>query len=112
MKALVLNAYGGIEHLAVEDVPEPPLIEPDHVLLRMHRAALNHLDLWVLRGLPGVEHTFPHVMVGDGAGVVAEAGTAVDHLGVGDRVMINPGVSCYRCDMCRAGEHSLCVQYR
>ena len=112
MKALVLNAYGGIEHLAVEDVPKPRLIEPDHVLLRMHRAALNHLDLWVLQGLPGVEHIFPHVMVGDGAGEVAEAGTAVDHLGVGDRVMINPGVSCYRCDMCRAGEHSLCVQYR
>ena len=112
MKALVLNSYGGIEHLAVDDIPQPSLTRPDQVLLRMHRAALNHLDLWVLKGLPGIEHTFPHVMVGDGAGVIAEAGAAVDQLGVGDRVMINPGVSCYRCDMCRAGEHSLCVQYR
>lgn len=108
----MLNAYGGIEHLAVADVPEPRLTEPGQVLLRMHRAALNHLDLWVLRGLPGVEHAFPHVMVGDGAGVVADAGAGVDQLVVGDRVMINPGVSCHRCDMCRAGEHSLCVQYQ
>ena len=112
MKALVLNAYGGIEHLAVNEIPNPRLTEPDQVLLRMQRAALNHLDLWVLKGLPGVEHTFPHVMVGDGAGVVAEVGAAVDQLAVGDRVMINPGVSCYRCDMCRAGEHSLCVRYQ
>ena len=112
MKALVLNAYGGIEHLAVDDIPRPSITEPDQVLLRMHRAALNHLDLWVLKGLPGIEHTFPHVMVGDGAGVGAEVGAAVDHVGVGDRVMINPGVSCHQCDMCRAGEHSLCVRYQ
>jgi len=112
MKALVLNAYGGIEHLAVDDIPRPSITEPDQVLLRMHRAALNHLDLWVLKGLPGIEHSFPHVMVGDGAGVVAEVGDGVDHVGVGDRVMINPGVSCYRCDMCLAGEHSLCVRYQ
>jgi len=112
MKALVLNATGGMEHLEVATVPDPEITARDEVLLRMQRASLNHLDLWVVRGLPGVEYTFPHVMVGDGAGVVAEAGAAVEHIAVGDRVMINPGVSCHRCPMCRAGEHSLCTSYR
>ena len=112
MKALVLNAYGGVEHLAVTDVPVPRLEHPDQVLLRIHRASLNHLDLWVLRGLPGVEHEFPHIMLGDGAGVVERVGEAVTEFAVGDRVMINPGVSCYRCEMCLAGQHSLCSTYR
>jgi len=112
MKALVLNAYGGVEHLAVADIPTPRLERPGDVLLRMHRASLNHLDLWVLGGLPGVEHQFPHIMVGDGAGVVEQVGQGVTTLTVGDRVMLNPGVSCYRCDMCLAGEHSLCSSYR
>ena len=112
MQALVLNAYGGVEHLAVLDVPEPSIRRPDEVLLRMQRASLNHLDLWVLKGLPGVEHDFPHIMVGDGAGIVEAVGEGVTDLEVGDRVMINPGVSCYACEMCLAGEHSLCVSYR
>jgi NADPH:quinone reductase-like Zn-dependent oxidoreductase len=112
MKALVLNAYGGTEHLTVADVPIPHLENPGHVLIRMHRASLNHLDLWVLQGLPGVEHEFPHIMVGDGAGVIEQVGDAVTEFAVGDRVMINPGVSCYQCEMCLAGEHSLCSSYR
>ena len=112
MKALVLNAIGGMEHLAVADIPDPRPTAPDDVLVRIQRASLNHLDLWVVRGLPGVEYAFPHVMLGDGAGIVAAVGEAVEHVAVGDRVMLNPGVSCYRCAMCRAGEHSLCTSYR
>lgn len=112
MKALVLEALGGIDNLALADIPQPAVTAPDQVLLRMHRAGLNHLDLWVLPGLPRVEYRFPHVMAGDGAGVVAEVGSAVTKVAVGDRVMINPGVSCYHCDMCLAGEHSLCRSYR
>jgi NADPH:quinone reductase-like Zn-dependent oxidoreductase len=112
MKALVLHAVGGMEHLAVADIPEPVLTSPNDVMVRVARAALNHLDLWVVRGLPGVEYTFPHVMVGDGAGEVVEVGANVEGVSVGDRVMLNPGVSCYQCAACRAGEHSLCSTYR
>lgn len=108
----MLTAYGGAEHLSVADVPDANLASQDHILLRMHRAALNHLDLWVMRGLPGVEHAFPHIMVGDGAGEVVQVGSDTAGHSIGDKVMINPGVSCYRCDMCQAGEHSLCRTYR
>lgn len=74
-------------------------------------AALNHLDLHVIAGLPGVSYRFPHILGADGAGLVESVGPAVDAVRLGDRVMINPGVSCYECEFCQAGEHSLCVRY-
>ncbi len=112
MKALVLTGPGGLERLAIQDVPTPVVAKPDDVLVRVHTAGLNRLDLFVLTGLPGVTHHYPHVMVGDGAGVVEAVGTDVEDVGVGDRVMINPGVSCHHCEYCEAGEHSLCLTYQ
>jgi len=75
-------------------------------------AALNHLDLFVTEGLPGVEYVFPKIMGADGAGVVETVGAGVTRVRPGDRVMINPGISCRQCEFCRKGEHSLCVKYR
>jgi NADPH:quinone reductase-like Zn-dependent oxidoreductase len=112
MKALTLAQHGGPEHLAVREVPAPVLTNPDDVLVRIKAAALNRLDLFVLAGLPGVRLDFPHIMAGDGAGVVEAVGSAVTEWKPGDRVMINPGLSCYRCASCEAGEHSLCETYR
>lgn len=112
MKALTLTAHGGLDRLAVQDVPIPDLREADDVRIRVHAAALNHLDLFVMDGLPGVTLDFPHVMAGDAAGIVEAVGPGVRDFAPGDRVMVNPGISCYRCDPCLAGEHSLCVQYR
>ena len=77
----------------------------------MRAAALNHLDLFVIRGLPGVAYEFPHILGADGAGVIDAVGAAVTAVRPGDRVLINPGVSDYTCEFCRAGEHSLCVSY-
>jgi len=74
-------------------------------------AALNHLDLFVIRGLPGIAYEFPHILGADGAGVIDAVGAAVTAVRRGDRVLINPGVSDYTCEFCRAGEHSLCVRY-
>lgn len=112
MKALTLTAHGGLDRLVVQDMPMPELREPDDVRIRVHAAALNHLDLYVMDGLPGVTLDFPHVMAGDAAGVVEAVGPAVKEFSPGDRVMVNPGISCYRCEPCLAGEHSLCVTYR
>ena len=112
MKALTLAQHGGPEHLAVRDVPAPVLTNPDDVLVRIKAAALNRLDLFVLAGLPGVRLDFPHIMAGDGAGVVEAVGSAVTEWKPGDQVMINPGLSCYHCPSCEAGEHSLCETYR
>lgn len=77
----------------------------------MRAAALNHLDLFVIRGLPGITYRFPHILGADGAGVIDAVGAGVSALRPGDRVLINPGVSDYTCEFCRAGEHSLCVRY-
>jgi len=82
------------------------------VRVAIRAAALNHLDLFVVQGLPGSPHSFPHIVGADGAGVVESVGQGVVGLQPGDRVMLNPGISDYTCEFCRAGEHSLCVNYR
>lgn len=112
MKALVIRGHGDVSQLAVADLPRPAVRDTRDVLVRIRAAALNHLDLWTLHGLPGLSLTFPHVLGGDGAGVVQEVGDEVRAVKPGDRVLLNPGLSCYRCEYCLAGEHSLCVDYR
>lgn len=112
MKALALDGVGGIEHLAVREVPRPEPDGPGDVRVRIHAAALNRLDLFVADGLPGVSYAFPHVVGSDGAGVVDAVGPAVTTVRPGDRVMINPGLSCGRCGACRDGEESLCPTFR
>ena len=112
MRALALDGVGGIEHLAVRELPRPELDGPGDVRVRIHAAALNRLDLFVAEGLPGVQYVFPHIVGSDGAGVVDAVGSAVSAVRPGDRVMINPGTSCGRCAACREGEESLCSAYR
>ncbi len=112
MKALVLRGHGDLTQLTVAEVPAPTIAGPRQVLIRLRAAALNHLDLWTLRGLPGLSLTFPHILGGDGAGEVQAVGPEVTGVRPGDKVMINPGVACYRCETCDAGEHSLCPAYR
>jgi len=111
MKACVLTATGGLERVTVADVPAAPAPGPGQVRVAVQAAALNHLDLHVVGGLPGVTYRFPHILGADGAGVVESVGPGVAAARPGDRVMINPGVSCYECEYCKAGEHSLCVRY-
>jgi NADPH:quinone reductase-like Zn-dependent oxidoreductase len=112
MRALCLTAPGGTSRLAILDMAPPVLREPTDVRIGVRAAALNHLDLWVADGAPGVPvPAFPHVVGTDGAGVVLEAGSAVTHVRRGDRVLINPGISCGRCDVCLAGEEVYCRQF-
>lgn len=112
MRAAVLTATGGIEHLHISDVPDAPAPKAGEVRVRIRAAALNHLDLFVADGLPGTADRFPFVVGADGAGVVETVGPGVTNVQPGDRVLINPGISDYTCEFCRAGEHSLCVSYR
>jgi len=113
VRALTISAHGGLDCLEFRtDVPTPELRAPTDVRIRVRAAALNHLDLFVVRGLPGVTITPPWVMGGDGAGVVDAVGPAVRGISPGDPVTINPGVSDGTCEFCRAGEESLCVSYK
>jgi NADPH:quinone reductase-like Zn-dependent oxidoreductase len=105
-------ATGGLEYLRVQELPEPAIEAPNHVLVQIRAAGLNRLDLFVADGLPGVHPTFPHVVGSDGAGVVRAVGTAVRQVRPGDRVMINPTLSCGECPACLEGEESLCHSLR
>ena len=109
MKALALEAIGGLEHLAVVELPPPELETPHDVRVRIHAAALNRLDLFVAGGLPGITPVLPHVVGSDGAGIVESVGAAVRNVRAGERVMLNPAISCGRCPACLAGEESLCA---
>ena len=106
-----MRGYGDVDQLELVEVPEPTLQSEDDVLVSVEAAALNHLDLWTLSGIPGLQLEFPHVLCGDGAGVVREVGSAVTQVKPGDRVMLNPGISCHQCRYCLRGRHSLCLQY-
>jgi NADPH:quinone reductase-like Zn-dependent oxidoreductase len=112
MKALTLVAAGGLQHLRVQELPEPTIQFPDQVLLRVQAVALNRLDLFVAQGLPGISYSFPHVVGSDGAGTVLQVGAAVQQFRPGDRVMINPTLVCGQCPACSAGEDALCSSLR
>lgn len=111
IRALTIDGYG-IENVAVRDVPRPEP-GPGEVTVAMRAAAFNHLDLWTLRGALKIEHHFPHVLGADGAGVIDAAGAGVaPGFRPGDRVLVNPALSCGACERCRAGEQSECAGFR
>jgi NADPH:quinone reductase-like Zn-dependent oxidoreductase len=112
MRAVTIRGYGGPERVTVDDVPRPVVQGPNDVVVALKAAALNHLDLFVMRDLVGFRHTFPHILGADGAGIVESVGAAVTRVKPGDRVMLNPGIWCGRCDFCLDGEQSLCDTYR
>jgi NADPH:quinone reductase-like Zn-dependent oxidoreductase len=105
-------AHGGLENLREIDVPSPAPPGPTEVLIRIRAAALNHLDLFLTEGVKGITLRFPHVVGTDGAGVVEAVGSAITSVLPGDRVAINPGISCGRCEPCEQGEDPLCREYQ
>ena len=90
-------------------VPEPG---PKEVRVRLKAAALNHLDVWVRKGVASPKLPLPHVLGADGSGVVDAVGPGVEGFAPGDEVVINPGLSCGRCERCLAGEDNLCPRYQ
>ena len=110
MQAVQITEHGGREGLKYGKQPEPEP-GPEEVLVEIEAGGLNHLDVWTRRGLPGVELNLPHVPGSDGAGTVRTVGSAVDRFAAGDRVALSAGVSCGRCEFCRAGDPTRCVNY-
>jgi NADPH:quinone reductase-like Zn-dependent oxidoreductase len=111
MQAALFRSYGGPEVMEVGEVPAPEP-GPGEVLVRVRAAALNHMDLWLRRGLPALRVPLPHVPGGDVCGVVAGLGPGAAGLKEGDRVVVNPGLSCMRCVRCLSGQDNLCPEYR
>lgn len=112
MRALTFDAHGGPERLIARDDVPAPAMQPGAVRVRVRAASLNRLDLWTLGGLPGLSISPPWILGADAVGTVADVADGVTSVTVGDRVVINGGISCRQCEYCRAGEHSLCTTFR
>lgn len=111
MRAQVLYQHGGPEVIEGVELPDPTP-GPGQVLVRVRAVALNHLDIWVRKGLPGLKLAYPHPLGSDIAGEVLGLGPGVAGVTVGQRVLVNPGLSCGRCRQCLMGHDNLCPHYR
>jgi NADPH:quinone reductase-like Zn-dependent oxidoreductase len=110
MKAVVFRQHGGPEVLEYADVPTP---EPHRgeVLINVKATSINHIDIFLRRGMPGIKVPFPKIAGSDAAGIIQAVGPDVSSLQVGQRVTINPGISCGHCEFCADGFGSQCVSY-
>jgi NADPH:quinone reductase-like Zn-dependent oxidoreductase len=109
MKAIVFHQHGGPEVLKYTDSPDP-MPRANEVLVHVKACALNHLDLWVRRGLPNVPIPLPHIPGSDVAGEIAQIGGDVATVRVGQKVVLAPLVSCGKCSACIAGLDNRCRQ--
>jgi NADPH2:quinone reductase len=118
MKAALIHRHGGPEVLEIQDVPTP-VPGPGEVLVRVRACGLNNADIWARSGPPGGrpvfpwrQHTFPITTGMDVVGTVETPGPAVEGWRAGDRVIVNPILSCGSCEFCLAGEQTMCSLYR
>ena len=104
-----IHEDGGPEVLRLEDTAVPEAVG-SAALVEVRSSALNHMDLWLRRGLPSVPK--PRTLGADGAGIVAALGPDATGVELGQPVLINPGLFCRRCRFCLAGEHSMCLRFK
>src|SRR5438445_162593 len=107
MKAARIHQHGGPEVLKYEDVPDPQ-IKPNQILVRVRACALNHLDLFVRAGIPGLKIPMPHILGSDIAGEVVAVGELCERVQPGWRVLLSPGLSCRQCAQCVSGLDNYC----
>lgn len=108
MKAVRIHQHGGLDVLKYEDIPMPN-INQNQCLIKIKAAALNHLDIWVRKGFPGVP--LPMIMGSDGAGVIEEIGTNISEFSVGNRVLIQPLTYCGTCRWCKQNKENYCEKW-
>jgi len=117
MKAVVIRQHGGLDTLKLDEI-ETPQPGSDQALVRVRAVAMNNLDVWARSGPPGRRPVYPWgrtalpTITGvDVAGVVEAVGSGVSEVAAGTRVVVNPILSCGRCEFCLAGEQSMCPDY-
>src|SRR5579862_8606528 len=110
MKVARIHQHGGPDALVYEDVAEPK-IKANQILLRVRACALNHLDLFVRAGIPGMKFDMPHILGSDIAGEVVAVGELCERVQPGWRVLLSPGLSCRQCAQCVSGHDSECRRY-
>jgi len=108
MKSVRIHQHGDLDVLSIDEISKPTPSE-NQVLVQIKAAALNHLDLFVRKGIPGVP--LPIILGSDGAGVIAEIGPNVKKFNIGDEVIIVPFKTCETCEFCKSGQEQLCKKY-
>ncbi len=111
MRAVVFDKHGPADVLRYITDATPPEPGPDEVRVRVRAAALNHLDIWVRNGWPGIKLALPHITGADAAGDIDKLGSSVTGWSIGDRVVVDPGLSCGHCEYCRTGRENLCDKF-
>lgn len=107
MKTVLFHNHGGPEVLEYTDFPDPQP-KRGEVLIRLHAAALNRMDVFVRNGWPGIKLELPHIPGADGAGVIAELGEGIEGFEIGERVVINANLGCGECQACLVGQDNRC----
>ncbi|MBZ5537758.1 MAG: zinc-binding dehydrogenase [Acidobacteriia bacterium] len=110
MRAIRIHKHGGPGEIRIDDIPVP-IIKPHEALLEVKSTSLNHLDLWVRNGMPGVQLPLPLILGSDASGVVKGIGATVKNIKVGDRVLVVPGYGCGECEECFSGRENYCLEY-
>jgi NADPH:quinone reductase-like Zn-dependent oxidoreductase len=112
LKAVRIHRFGGVDELVYEEVDRPTIAEPGDAIVKLRAAALNHIDIWNRLGATGMIAQLPHVLGADGAGMVAEIGSAVRNVAVGDAVCLYPPAGCGKCEFCLGDREFLCIRLR
>src|SRR6266516_7466512 len=110
MKAIVVREHGGPEKLERAEVPDPEL-KPGEAIVRVRAVALNHLDIWVRRGVPGHKFPLPIITGAEAAGTIHEIEENDSGWAAGDEVIVAPGFSCGHCVACLSGNDPLCLRF-
>ena len=110
MKAVLFHEHGDVSVLKYDEVESPKIAE-DEVLVQVKACSLNHLDIFVREGMPGIKIPLPHICGSDVSGVIAETGSAVKNIHVGDQILAAPGIGCGTCQACLDGRDNNCPKY-
>jgi NADPH:quinone reductase-like Zn-dependent oxidoreductase len=118
MRAIAFHQHGGPEVLEEVEITIPDAPPPGHARIRVTACALNHLDLWMRRGLPHLKLELPHRLGSDVAGTIEALGERANVVSrgpewtVGQSVILSPGISCGACEACLSGRDNFCRQYK
>lgn len=110
MKALYYDELKGYKGIKIGDVPVPETTD-NEVLVRVKAFSLNHLDVWVMDGKYPVQVSLPHIFGSDASGIVVKVGKNIQHIRVGDEVIVFPGLSCGHCERCMSGHDNECKDF-
>ena len=112
MKAVRIHEHGGVDKLRYEEAENPRISALNEVIVKLRAASVNHIDIWVRLGATGIAIPMPHILGGDGAGVIFDVGGEVSNVRPGDAVCLYLFSGCGQCEFCLSHRDFMCVYVR